>query len=866
MVATNGASTRTARAKALTAAAMPIGRKGLSATLLQRTMSTSGTWQTGAWGYFDEVPEIHMVHEFLGNAVGRMRLFPQFQANPTDPPIPLDPEDTALQSDVRKAAAVAAATLDRLDSSMGGIQGLQASLGLNAALVGEVFLWGHLDREAATGESFEAISTREVTVQGEEITVTTDGSTAGTRVDQGSETFIRIWRRHPAYRLRADSAMRSLATTCDELLLLTRSIRAVATSRLAGAGFLKVPDELSFVSPSIDGGEAPEDGADDPLLETLLINMTTPIADPDSAAAVVPMMVKGPAEALKEFMHQLIERPFDQLAIQLREEAVQRLARGLDIPPEVLTGLSDSNHWSAWQIEEQTFKSHIEPLVQMVIDGITTGFLQPVLQAANIPQWNRVTVGYDPSDLVGHPNDFPNATVMHEAFAVSDAFLRSKGGAGDEDAPDEDEIARRIAQRGAIPPEVETVLLRLSDILPKLEEIIPAPGGEGAPQGGGGAPSELPAGPENVTRGPPPNPEEPQPEDRAGRPGREGVAAAGGRRSDLGERLAALDRALLARVLALAEQTVQRAVEMIGARIIRSLSNAPVHAEARAQVRDVPLDRVAWVLGADKVRQLGVVEDEILAKHLSSMESQFLRSVARTRAEAVRLTRGTLGEAPRGFDEEHWEDAMEENADLAWRLLLHGLTAAAAQALYEAEPESTSERIERLGNLISSAEAEALPEVAAVAGVEEALHHVHEVHAAGEVPVESLVPAGTVRDALAVAGGAKQGTPDVRPTEAPEGMVAVGDGMLGLLHDAYRQVVSGWTWVYGDPSARSTPFEPHEALDGVEFERWDDEVLANTEAWPDAEFYAPGDHYGCLCDFEVRFAEAPDDTTAEEAQ
>jgi hypothetical protein len=70
--------------------------------------------------------------------------------------------------------------------------------------------------------------------------------------------------------------------------------------------------------------------------------------------------------------------------------------------------------------------------------------------------------------------------------------------------------------------------------------------------------------------------------------------------------------------------------------------------------------------------------------------------------------------------------------------------------------------------------------------------------------------------------------------------------------------------VYGDPSARSAPFEPHEALDGVDFETWDDPVLANEEGWPDTDFYAPGDHFGCLCDFEVRFAEA-EPPTAEEA-
>jgi hypothetical protein len=793
VISGNGVGTRT-RARALTAAARSLsGPGGLSITLLNRAMQAAQSWQNAAWGYFDDIPEVHFAHDFLGNCCASIRLFPQIQLNPTDPPVPLDPDDENLDGDVRKAAAVAAATLDRLDSSIGGVGGLQAALGLNAALVGEVYLWGHVDDEASTGESWEAISTREVRVSGETIQILGEGATAGDQtsdLDPLRDHFIRIWRRHPAHRLRADSPMRSLAATCDELLLLTRSVRAVATSRLAGAGILKVPDELSFVSPSIDGGEPPEDG--DPLLETLLVNMTTPIADPDSAAAVVPLMVKGPAEALREMSHLLIERPFDPMAMQLREEAVTRLARGLDLPPEILLGLADSNHWTAWQIEEQTYKAHVENLVALITEGLTVGFLQPILRDVGIAQWNQISIGADPSALIGHPNEFPEALQMHTAMAVSDAYLRSKGGAGDEDEPDPEEIARRLAMKQALPPDVTAALLQLAEILPVLQEIVstePIPEPPAEPE------QEAPASPETVEPGPP---EE------------EGVTAAAAR-GHLGARLAALDRALLARILALAEGTVQRAVEMTGARILRSLGNAQQYEADRRLVHAVALDRAAAVLGPDRVRALGVREDEIMNKHLAGAEAAFLAAISRTRQQARRIVSEELGPTPDDFDDEMWDEQQEDNDRNAWGLLFAGLTLVATSSLYDPRPTA--------------------PPI-------------------GEMPVEARVPPTLVRESVATAGG-KSASPNVRPAGAPEGGVALGDSLLDLLHDAYHQTIEGWRWIYGDPSARTRPFEPHYELDGKEFSSWDADVLYNPEPFPPADFFAPGDHDGCLCDFEV---------------
>jgi hypothetical protein len=77
--------------------------------------------------------------------------------------------------------------------------------------------------------------------------------------------------------------------------------------------------------------------------------------------------------------------------------------------------------------------------------------------------------------------------------------------------------------------------------------------------------------------------------------------------------------------------------------------------------------------------------------------------------------------------------------------------------------------------------------------------------------------------------------------------------MMTTFADSLNIAAVSHTWVTGDPQR---PFEPHQELDGVEFENWDDDRLVNNEPWPPYDFYTPGDHDGCLCDTEITFASA----------
>ena len=56
-------------------------------------------------------------------------------------------------------------------------------------------------------------------------------------------------------------------------------------------------------------------------------------------------------------------------------------------------------------------------------------------------------------------------------------------------------------------------------------------------------------------------------------------------------------------------------------------------------------------------------------------------------------------------------------------------------------------------------------------------------------------------------------------------------------------------WLYGYEDEPRRTFNGHLQMDGLVFEKWDDDglVIAPQDAWLRRTHYAPGDHWGCAC-------------------
>ena len=297
-----------------------------------------------------------------------------------------------------------------------------------------------------------------------------------------SNAFIgRIWRSHPRYSDEADSSLRGLLDLCSELLLLNRTFRATARSRL-NAGALYLPDGLSVAAqgdvdiydddsdldPALVAAEAEDD-----FEEQLIDAMTTPIRDEESASAVVPLIIRGPAELGDRIKQFKFERSFDPALAQRADRVLERILQGLDVPKDIVTGLANVKYSNALQIDETLYKTHIEPLMLLIVDALTVVYLRPYLIASGFSpeDVNKIVVWYDPSAVSTRNDRAADADSGYDRYAVSLDTWRRAHGFSDADAPTANELAiRMMMERGAFTPELTEAML--SALAPEVMDSV----------------------------------------------------------------------------------------------------------------------------------------------------------------------------------------------------------------------------------------------------------------------------------------------------------------------------------------------------------------------------------------------------------
>lgn len=475
-----------------------------------RRQSASTSWQTEAWEYYDAIGEIKYAFNLVASVVSRIRLYPAAVADPSEAPAPVDSVDTV---DSRLAAAAHRA-LDRLSSAYGGQPGLLKDCALNLQVTGECYLV-QIPERVGSGlpETWDIRSVDELQVDSKGNYIVNPrrdvagGGSMASSMSTGNKDIIllpktsyvgRIWRAHPRYSQEADSSLRGLLDLCAELLLLNRTFRATARSRL-NAGALYLPDGLSVAAspdpdyPYDEEGNYneqynPEEAADD-FEDQLIDAMTTPIKDEDSASAVVPLIIRGPAELGDKIKQFKFERSFDPSLAQRADRVLERIMQGLDVPKDVVTGLANVKYSNALQIDEALYKAHIEPLMLLIVDALTVMYLRPYLIANGYPEdeVKRICIWYDPS-LVATRNDrAADADSGFDKMAVSYDSWRRAHGFSDADAPSPEELALRlIISKGMVTPELTEALL--TSVAPDVMKNVRA---TSQAQGGAPIPAEI---------------------------------------------------------------------------------------------------------------------------------------------------------------------------------------------------------------------------------------------------------------------------------------------------------------------------------------------------------------------------------------
>jgi hypothetical protein len=331
---------------------------------------------------------------------------------------------------------------------------------------------------------------------------------------------VRVWRPHPRYYHIADSPARSARPIMRELELVNRYITAQYLSRIAMAGLLILPDEASFPVREEFQDEP------DPLSMEFVEIAAEAIREPGRASSIVPLLIRVPAEVAEKIRHIDFTLKIDEKVIERRNSAITRLANKLDIPAEVLTGLGDVNHWTAWQLDEGALKTHIAPMAELICHCLTVGYLQPRLAASGEEDVGQWCVWYDMSELAIRPDRSENAIQAYDRFEIDGEAFRRETGFSEDDKPEGDDLTEQMLKALVRADTGNLVAQALEELAGKTIFSEPAPAqvpGQ-VPEAPGNPPETAPPGTEKPP-GPPGNGKAPAPPDQ-GPPAKQTAKAA----------------------------------------------------------------------------------------------------------------------------------------------------------------------------------------------------------------------------------------------------------------------------------------------------------------------------------------------------
>lgn len=391
-------------------------------------------WQRETWRLYDQIGEFRFAAGYIGSAVSRVRIFVS----------ELD-ELGRVSGEVEDDDEVQAIA----DTLFGGPAAKSENLrliGISLMVAGECFIVG---KAAESGES------RNGEIPRDQWFVVSPGGMRRLegglvfrhngrliRLDEGRDIVIRLWTPHPADPDLADSPARSALPILTEMERLTMYAFSQYDSRLASAGILPIPNNIDF--PQGDDEDAP--GGAEGLMKALIETGTESLKGHGSAAGVFPILVEMPIEALQAMKDEPIrfESVLSEHFTEYWNRASRRLATSLDMPPEVLEGAAETNHWGIWYVEENAIKIHIEPLMTRIVDALTRAYLQPALRALGRDPADFV-FEYDTAPLTNRPNRLQDTLNLYERGIVSaDAVLRAGNYNPAVDSPEQDEENKRF--------------------------------------------------------------------------------------------------------------------------------------------------------------------------------------------------------------------------------------------------------------------------------------------------------------------------------------------------------------------------------------------------------------------------------------
>ncbi len=383
-------------------------------------------WQLEAWRLYDIIGELRKYANMIGALVSKCRLYVA------------EIDDNGEATKEVEDPEIARLAQEPLGKGPGKDEALRL-LGIDLAVVGEAYIVAESGGGKDGDDLWYVISGSEITAQGNSLIITRPaayGLNGELLFREGEDLLIRCWTPHPRRTMWADSSVRSAIPVLRKIEAAMKRGFAELDSRLTGAGLLALPQGIDF--PRGDGVPQGIDG----LAETLMRTMATSIEDRSSSEAMVPILATMPADAIDKIKHLTFWSELSEKLQEIEDGAIRRLAVGLDIPPEALTGIGGTNHWNAWAVEESTIKTFIEPILQRIAEALDHGFLDPALEHMGLDP-TKYTYCFDTAPLKVRPDRAADANTLHGSLILSDEATRKANNFSEEDAPDPKEQVRR---------------------------------------------------------------------------------------------------------------------------------------------------------------------------------------------------------------------------------------------------------------------------------------------------------------------------------------------------------------------------------------------------------------------------------------
>jgi hypothetical protein len=440
------------------------------------------TWQREMWRLYNIVPEFRAAAGWVGSCCSRVRIY-----------VAEVDKLGRVQGEAKQAKITA------LSDTVFGSPSAKAELlrlaGVNLTVAGEFYILGQAGTEETNHKDrWFILSSSEVrrTDAGDVYW----GSGVGKQILQAATQMItRVWTPHPQRIMYADCPARACQPVLREIEQLTKYTFSQIDSRLAGAGMMIIPNNLDF----------PQDDSQSSAAESLMMRMAeamgASLKGEGQATALVPILVEAdPNDTANSFKYITFGSDLSKQAMEMKADAVKRLGVGMDMPPEVLGGMGDTNHWSSVHIEEQGTKVHIEPLMVRICDALTQAYLGPALKVMGEDP-DRYIYWYDTAPLTARPQRLTDAMNLYDKEILSAEAVRAEGDFAESDAPDSKETAMRFmrdvvlrdAQLFANPAVRE--LCGITEKMLPQSSFVPQAVGGGSTMGGLPGPSGPPPPP-----------------------------------------------------------------------------------------------------------------------------------------------------------------------------------------------------------------------------------------------------------------------------------------------------------------------------------------------------------------------------------